>query len=218
MTGDRFERQHDLVPPEQLKQTAVTVIGVGAIGRQAALQLAAIGVPRLQLIDFDWVEPTNVTTQGYLEADIGLLKVEATKRAIEAVDRACHVETIADRFRSRFTPGDVVFCCVDSISARKTIWRAVEPRCRFWADGRMLGEVIRILAAADQESRQHYCTTLFPQAEVQAGRCTARSTIYAASIAAGIMVHVLTRWLRKLPIDADWTFDLLAGEIVQAST
>jgi sulfur carrier protein ThiS adenylyltransferase len=40
------------------------VIGVGAVGRQVALQLAATGVPKLQIIDHDTVEFTNVTSQG----------------------------------------------------------------------------------------------------------------------------------------------------------
>ena len=50
---DRFQRQRDLVPLQQLTGIQATVIGVGAIGRQVALQLAAVGVSRLQLIDFD---------------------------------------------------------------------------------------------------------------------------------------------------------------------
>jgi sulfur carrier protein ThiS adenylyltransferase len=45
----------------------------------------------------------------------------------------------------------------------------------------MLAEVIRVLAADEQHGRTHYPTTLFAQAEAQPGRCTARSTIYAAS-------------------------------------
>jgi molybdopterin-synthase adenylyltransferase len=76
----------------------------------------------------------------------------------------------------------------------------------------MLAEVIRVLAVADDRGRQHYPRTLFRQTEAQAGRCTARSTIYAASIAAGLMVHQFTRWLRGIPIDADTTLNLLSGE------
>ncbi len=49
----RFTRQQELVPQDRLLELKVTVIGVGAIGRQVALQLAAIGVRQLQLIDFD---------------------------------------------------------------------------------------------------------------------------------------------------------------------
>jgi sulfur carrier protein ThiS adenylyltransferase len=86
-------------------------------------------------------------------------------------------------------------------------------RSRFWADGRMLGEIIRVLAVADDIGRDHYPTTLFAQAEAQPGRCTAHSTIYAASITAGLMVHQFTRWLRGIPVDRDTSLNLLAGEL-----
>lgn len=54
--------------------------------------------------------------------------------------------------------------------------------------------------------------TLFAQSEAQRGSCTSRSTIYAAGIAAGLMIHQLARWLRNLPTDFDTTVNLLAGE------
>ena len=210
---DRFLRQRDLIPQEQLTNLKVTVIGVGAIGRQVALQLAAMGVRSLQVVDFDRVDLTNIATQGYALADVGKLKVAATAAAIARIDQAIQVESVNDRFRPKIETGDAVFCCVDSIEARAAIWRALQNRCRYWADGRMLGEVMRILVAADAVSRSHYGSTLFAAADAQRGQCTARSTIYAASIAAGLMVHQFTRWLRGLPIDRDVSLNLLAGEV-----
>jgi len=209
---DRFQRQEDLVPRQRLADIQATVIGVGAIGRQVALMLAAIGVPRLQLVDFDQVDVTNVTTQGYCAGDVGMTKVLATLAAIHQLDPAIQVEAVEDRYRPRMQTGQAVFCCVDSIDARTAIWRSAGPKCRFWCDGRMLGEVIRVLAVADNASRDHYPTTLFRQSEAQPGRCTARATIYAASVAAGLMVHQFTRWLRGMPVDRDMSLNLLAGE------
>ena len=210
--GDRFTQQRELVPREQLTNLTVTVIGVGAIGRQVALQLAAIGSSRLQLIDFDTVDVSNLTTQGYLACDIGQPKVLATAQAISRLDDSIQVATIQDRYRTKSEVGPAVFCCVDSISARAAIWKSISKQCQFWADGRMLGEIVRVLAASDRRGFQQYPTTLFPQAEAQLGSCTSRSTIYAASIAAGIMVHQFTRWLRGIPVDGDTTLNLLAGE------
>ena len=57
-----------------------------------------------------------------------------------------------------------------------------------------------------------YPTTLFAQAEAQRGQCTSRGTIYTASIAAGMMVHQFSRWLRGIPVDRDISLNLLAGE------
>lgn len=209
---DRFTRQRDLVPPTRLSQVNITVIGVGAIGRQVALQLAAIGAPRIQLIDFDLVDLSNVTTQGYLADDIDRPKVLAAIDAIRRIDASIDVTAVQDRYRAKQEIGDAVFCCVDSIGARAAIWRSARNRCRFWTDGRMLGEVLRVLTASDEDGFQRYSDTLFPQADAQSGSCTSRSTIYAASIASGIMVHQFTRWLRGLPVDCDTTLNLLAGE------
>jgi sulfur carrier protein ThiS adenylyltransferase len=213
---NRFVRQQDLVPRERLASLQAVVIGVGAIGRQIALQLAAIGVLRIQLIDFDMVDRTNITTQGYWADDIGQPKVHATEAAIRRIDPTIQVETICDRYRARQQIGEAVFVAVDSIDSRTAIWRSAGRRCQFWVDGRMLGEVVRVLAVSDEHGRDHYPTTLFRQSEAQPGRCTAHSTIYAANIASGLMLHQFTRWLRNLPIDMDSTLNLLSAELTAA--
>jgi sulfur carrier protein ThiS adenylyltransferase len=213
MRESRFSRQEGIVPSEALENLTATVIGVGAIGRQVALQLGALGMPRLQLVDFDRVELTNVTTQGYRQQDLGLLKTEATAQAVCDLDPEIRVACVNDRYRPGLVQGTVLFCCVDSISARAAIWRTAGRTCPFWADGRMLGETIRVLSAANEDSRTHYARTLFAQSEAEPGRCTARSTIYAASLAAGLMLHQFTRWLRGLPPAPDLLLNLLADEL-----
>ena len=200
------------MPGDRLAALKITVVGVGAIGRQVVLQLVAMGAKHLQLIDFDTVEITNVTSQGYRHRDVGQPKVAAAAEAGTEIDPTILIETIVARFRPSMPTGAALFCCVDSIAARAAIWRAIGTKCDFWTDGRMLGEVMRILTAADDPGREHYAATLFDQSQAQQGNCTARSTIYTASIAAGLMVHQLARWLRHLPVDADLSLNLLSGD------
>jgi sulfur carrier protein ThiS adenylyltransferase len=194
-----------------------TVIGVGAIGRQVALQLAAIGVKWMQLVDFDRVDLTNVTTQAYWAEDVGRAKVEATGSAIVRLDPTIHLELINDRYRPKSDVGGAVFCCVDSIEARGAIWRSAGRRAKFWCDGRMLAETIRVLVAMENVGRGHYPTTLFAASEAEPGHCTARSTVYTANVAAGLMVHQFVRWLRDQPVDIDLSLNLLGSELVVAS-
>ncbi len=212
VTQDRFVRQRDLVPREKLQNLSASVIGVGAIGRQVALQLATLGVGHLQLVDFDVVELSNVTTQGYASGDIGRPKVEATAADLFRLDPELNVACILDRYRPRLEVADVIFCCVDSISVRSLIWRGHGQRCRFWADGRMRGESLRVLAAIDEVTREQYSQSLFTPAEAQTGGCTNGGTYYGATIAAGLMVTQLVRWLRGEPVVGDQTVNLLAGE------
>jgi len=209
----RFNRQMDFVPALSLEGKEITVIGVGAIGRAVALQLAAIGVRKLRIIDFDTVTPTNVTTQGFLESDVGKEKVHAVEEAIKAIDHEIEVEAICDRYRPKYKIGGIVFMCVDDIGARSAIYKALKGKAETIVDGRMLGEVMRVLVANDPDSHKHYETTLFPPEQQAKGRCTGHATIYCAQIAAGLMVHQFTRTLRGMPVDIDMDLNLLAGEL-----
>jgi hypothetical protein len=215
---DRFSRQAGLIPTKKLRSTRACVLGVGAIGRQVALQLAALGVGRILLVDFDEVDFSNVASQGYYwhDAEMRRPKVEATRAALQQIDPHVEVDVVCDRFRSKLDVGEVAFCCVDSITTRAAIWRALEHRVEFWTDGRMLGELARVLTVAGAIGRQNYARSLFSQAEAHTGSCTSRSTIYAASIAAGLMVHGFARWLRGVPIETDLTLNLLAAELTTA--
>ena len=186
-----------LVPQDRLKLVKATVIGVGAIGRQVALQLAAIGVPEIQLVDFDVVDITNVTTQGYLASDVGLPKVEAAAMAIRRLDPAIVVQNVQDRYRPQI---DIGPCYSAALTRSRPGKRSGDLPGRGAASGRTAGcwaKIIRVLAVSESDGRKYYPTTLFRQAEAHPGRCTARSTIYAANIAAGLMVHQFTRWLPR---------------------
>ncbi|MCH7989175.1 MAG: ThiF family adenylyltransferase, partial [Planctomycetes bacterium] len=46
------------------------------------------------------------------------------------------------------------------------------------------------------------------------GHCTAHGVIYPANIAAGLMTHQFTRWLREIPVDSDISLNLLESELV----
>jgi hypothetical protein len=209
----RDARQRDLLPPQRLAASRATVVGVGAVGRQVALQLAAMGVGWLQLVDFDTVETVNLGPQGYFESDVGLSKVSATAELCRRMNQDIQIHPHPERFRRSLAIGNVLFCCVDSIQTRSILWQAAKDRVELWVDGRMNAEVLRVLSAADPESRRHYPATLFDPAEAHQGACTARSTIYTASICAGLMLQQFSRYLRRLPIEKDSTLNLLAAEL-----
>jgi len=214
---ERYSRQRDIVPPERLALCKATVIGVGAIGRQVALQLAAMGVPWLQLVDFDVVEPSNLASQGYLQDDLDRPKVQATGDLCHQTNHSLEVHEVTDRFRRSMEIGNMVFCCVDKIDIRRLIWEAVKDKADYFADGRMSAEVLRVLTACDSASRKHYPTTLFTADEAYAGACTAKSTIFCANIAAGFMVSQFAKHLRRLPVDPDIQINLLSNEMTVAS-
>jgi molybdopterin-synthase adenylyltransferase len=220
---DRDIRQRDLVPPDRLAACHVLVIGVGAIGRQVALQLAAVGVPELTLVDDDLVAVENLAPQGYWPEDLGQLKVTATGALCHRIQPTLTLGIVASRFRRRLLPAgssdrqQIVMLCVDSIGSRRWIWDAVRERAACVIDGRMSAEVLRVLTSTEPATDAAYPATLFTEEEAYTGSCTAKSTIYTASLAAALMVGQMTKWLRGLSVDPDVTFNLLAMELSAAA-
>ncbi len=213
MSSERYSRQEDIVPRKRILDCKATVIGVGAIGRQVAIQLTAIGVPVLQLVDFDVVEISNLATQGYMHKDLKRPKVDATAEFCREINHDLQAEVVLDKFKRTTLVGNCVFCCVDSIETRKHIWQALKDKTNFFCDGRMSAEVLRVITACDDTSRSYYPQTLFAASEAHTGPCTAKTTIYCANIAAGFMLAQFTKYLRMLPVDHDIQINLLASEI-----
>jgi molybdopterin/thiamine biosynthesis adenylyltransferase len=220
--ANRDIRQREIVPPQKLGNSHAIVIGVGAIGRQVALQLAAMGVGRMDLYDHDTVGVENLACQGYWQQDVGMPKVIATDRLCQQIYPQIQISYHRDRFR-RSSLGRIVgldesktlavFCCVDSIATRKLVWEAVCSKATFFVDGRMSGEVMRVFASDRCPQDENYPATLFAPHEAHVGSCTAKSIIYTASMAAGLMLCQFTRFLRGLPIDTDLSVNLLASEM-----
>jgi hypothetical protein len=229
-TLTRDARQRDLVPSERLSSCHALVIGVGAIGRQVALQLAALGMPNMTLVDDDRVGVENLAAQGYWPADLGNAKVQATAHVCRSIHPEGIITPVTQRFarssvkRLGLTESSAVtssssalplicFACVDSIATRRLLWDALRPHVALWVDGRMAAETLRVLAADHPATDDYYASTLFDAAQAYTGSCTARGTIYTASIAAGFMLAQFARWLRRITVERDQTLNLLACEL-----
>jgi len=159
------------------------------------------------------VETSNLATQGFLQKDLQRPKVDVTAEFVREMNQDLNVEVIFERFKRSTPVGNCVFACVDSIVVRKLIWDAIKDKVVFYCDGRMSAEVLRIITACDEKSREYYPQTLFTAEQAHAGPCTAKTTIYCANIAAGFMLAQFTKYLRLLPVDPDIQVNLLASEI-----
>ena len=102
--------------------------GVGAIGRQVALQVTAIGAPWVQLIDFDHVDEVNLPVQGFREEEVGQGKVFAVAQAMKELRKGIRVVALPKPFKASQLDdfGNIVFCCVDDIEIRGKIWKDVK--------------------------------------------------------------------------------------------
>lgn len=208
--ADRYIRQRDIVPQEELSIMAALVVGCGAIGSQVAKQLAHIGCGKIGLCDFDTVGPENLACQGFHEKHLGLSKVEAIHEELKNINSEIKIVPHADKFKVSITPEyNCIFSCVDDMDIRKFIFERTS-HVRFLVDGRMKGgEIIRVVTIFDEESRQYYPNSLFAQSEAVQGSCTSKTTVYGAYVAAGIMVSQFALWVARFPyLKSDILMDL----------
>jgi sulfur carrier protein ThiS adenylyltransferase len=214
----REERYSKLIPLDRLHAASALIIGVGAVGRQVALQLATMGVGTLTLIDPDDVDIENLGAQGYRPAQLGKPKVEMTEKDCLFLNPKIEVAHAVDRFKEKHMRTGYIFCCVDSIEDRSNIFNNfIEPNIYdLFIDARMQAEVIRIITV-DPATRSafRYNQTLFEPDEAEEGECTARSIIYAANIAASLMLSQFTKHLREHPLVPDFTLALPSLELFE---
>jgi molybdopterin/thiamine biosynthesis adenylyltransferase/rhodanese-related sulfurtransferase len=84
---------------EKLKRSSVLVIGAGGLGCPALLYLAAAGVGRIVIVDFDRVDVSNLQRQViYTSEDEGQPKAEAAARRLRALNPLITIEPRAERF------------------------------------------------------------------------------------------------------------------------
>lgn len=210
----RYQRQEGILSQDLIREYPVTVVGVGAGGYAASRALAVMGT-NLQLIDFDTVEEVNLGAQGWPDDTIGMKKVAAAYRELKELNPEVSIELHPVRFDATVNQQEaVVFCCVDSMAARKQVWNYCKNHCKFFVDGRMSGEVLQMYCVTgDNGGFDKYDGTLFSDSEAFQEGCTRRTTYYCAMLAASIMVSRYSKWLRGLDVPFKLEVDLMADEM-----
>src|SRR6187551_3044156 len=85
----------------RIKQGSVLCIGAGGLGSPAAMYLAAAGVGRIGIVDFDVVDYSNLQRQLlHTTNDVGRTKLDSAKDKINALNPHVQVETFEEALSS----------------------------------------------------------------------------------------------------------------------
>ena len=102
----RYSR-HLLIPEvglegqQKLKASSALVIGTGGLGSPVALYLAAAGVGRIGLVDYDVVDSSNLQRQViHGTSMVGKLKVESAKQRLLDLNPLIQVDAYNEPFTS----------------------------------------------------------------------------------------------------------------------
>lgn len=179
----RYHRQillpgWDVAGQEALAASTVLVVGMGGLGCPLAQYLAAAGVGRLILADFDVVEITNLQRQIlHHEADVGRLKVDSAADKLQAINSAVQVDVIARAVDAEvlallLPEVDVVADCCDNFATREVVSAAA------WVAGKPVVSAAAIgwqgqLAVFDPRQAHSACyRCLYPVAADEAQTCS----------------------------------------------
>ncbi len=114
---------------QRLLDARVLIIGMGGLGSPAAMYLAAAGIGRIIISDFDQVEDSNLQRQIiHRTKDIGELKAFSAKRTIAEINPDCIVEAIdwqldESELEEHANKADLVLDCTDNFPTRFMINR-----------------------------------------------------------------------------------------------
>ncbi|MGJ3252445.1 MAG: molybdopterin-synthase adenylyltransferase MoeB [Elainellaceae cyanobacterium] len=109
LTREEYERySRHLILPEvgldgqkRLKAASVLCIGTGGLGSPLLLYLAAAGIGRLGIVDFDVVDRSNLQRQVIHGTSwVGKPKIESAKHRILEINPACQVDLYETRLSS----------------------------------------------------------------------------------------------------------------------
>jgi sulfur-carrier protein adenylyltransferase/sulfurtransferase len=132
LTKDDYERySRHLILPEvglegqkRLKAASVLCIGTGGLGSPLLLYLAAAGVGRIGIVDFDIVDTSNLQRQVIHGTSwVGKPKIESAKNRIHEINPYCQVDLYETRLSSEnaldiLEPYDIVVDGTDNFPTR----------------------------------------------------------------------------------------------------
>ena len=108
----------------KLKAASVLMIGTGGLGAPVGMYLAAAGVGRIGIVDFDFVEASNLQRQIiHGTADIGRPKIESARDRLQDINPHIEIETHETRLTSQnalglFANYDIVVDGTDNFPTR----------------------------------------------------------------------------------------------------
>ncbi len=167
----------------RLYRSRALIIGMGGLGSPVAMYLAAAGVGRITVSDFDRVEASNLQRQIVHRArDIGALKAHSARATLRELNPHADVTAVdweldEAELDEHVSASDVVVDCSDNFATRF----ALNAACFRFATPLVSGAAIRFegqvstFLPGDPESPCYRC--LYPDSDAAAESCPAEGIL-----------------------------------------
>ena len=192
------------------------ILGCGAIGSSAAIQLCRMGAEVFNIYDFDVVEEANIGVSEYNQYDIGRTKVKALEKHLEHINPNVTVYLNNERFKHYAPTGnsrDIVILGFDSMESRleavtimcdKSIPKEYKPKCII--DGRMGAEHYQQYIIS-QPTLSKYKKFWYTDESGSEEPCNAKATSYCSNMSGSFIANAVRKIVMKQPYNERFSFN-----------
>ena len=211
---DRTSRHSDIV--NNMNDYFYHILGCGAIGSSAAIQLARMGAENFALYDGDTVEQPNIGVSQYNIQDVGKSKVECLYHHIinitgskKTVDKYFGLFPLSHSWQPMSEKNDIVILGFDSMSARLAAVtditnHSIKPFAVI--DGRMGAEHYQQYILP-KPTLKEYLKSWYPDSDSDPEPCTMKATSYCSNMSGSFIVNAVRKLITNQPYDKKFSFN-----------
>jgi molybdopterin/thiamine biosynthesis adenylyltransferase len=188
------------------------ILGCGAIGSSAALQLVRMGAEEFLIYDFDKVSEENIGVSQYNIPDIKQYKVEALKKHMLNINPDANVSAMPCRFDVFEYTGrekNVMILAFDNMDSRlEAVEKALKTNHKPWLliDGRMGAEHYQQYTLINPELKD-YKKTWYSDEDGDPEPCNAKATAYCSNMSGSFIANHVRKALTGQHINKEFFFN-----------
>ena len=187
------------------------MLGCGAIGSSASMQLARMGAEHFHLYDRDKVEIVNIGVSQYDRNDLDKFKVDALKNHLLEISRNITVDAHDGDFKDFYyeNHNDIVILGFDSMKSRleavTTICSNPTTRPKCIIDGRMGAEHYQQYIL-EKPTLDKYKKVWYPDESGDAEPCNAKATSYCSNMSGSFIANSIRKFITNSPLNGNFSF------------
>ena len=187
------------------------ILGCGAIGSSAAIQLARSGATKFFLYDMDKVETVNIGVSQYDIRHVGCKKVDALEEIITQINKHVDISTVHGEFKEYWYNGkkDIAILAFDTMNIRKDAVKILcankqKPMCII--DGRMGAEHYQqyIISKPDIDK---YEKIWYSDDDMSTDPCNAKATSYCSNMSGSFIANAVRKFVTGQPFNGNFSFN-----------
>ena len=187
------------------------VLGCGAIGSSAAIQLARSGATKFFLYDMDKVETVNIGVSQYDIRHVGCKKVDALEEIITQINKDVEISTVHGEFKEYWYNGekDIAILGFDTMNVRMDAVKILcankqKPMCII--DGRMGAEHYQQYLIS-KPNIDKYEKIWYSDDDMSTDPCNAKATSYCSNMSGSFIANAVRKFVTGQPFNGNFSFN-----------